>query len=48
MKQRNIGKISHIFCFKLSKEGNVLCDALVQNCSGLSHIFAESIMVSGV
>ena len=42
MKQRKTGKISHIFCFKLSKDGNLLCDALVQNCSGLSHIFAES------
>ena len=35
-------KISQIFCFKLSKDGNLLCDALVQNGSGLSHIFAES------
>ena len=46
MKQRKTGKISHIFCFKLSNEGNFLCEALVQNCIGLSHIFAESRMVS--
>ena len=42
MKQRKNGKILQIFCFKLSKDGNSLCDALVQNCSGLSHNFAES------
>ena len=42
MKQRKNGKSSQIFCFKLSKNGNLLCEALVQNCSDLSHIFAES------
>ena len=42
MKQHNNGKGSQIFCFKLSKDGNLLCDAFVHNCSDLSHIFAES------
>ena len=42
MKQHKNGKSSQIFCFKLSKDGNLLCEALVQNCSDLSHIFAES------
>ena len=42
MTQRKNGKISQIFCFKLSKDGNLLCDALVQNCSGRSHICFES------
>ena len=41
MKQRKNGKSSQIFCFNLLKDGNLLCEALVQNCS-LSHIFAES------
>ena len=36
------GKISQIFNFKLLKDGNLLCEALAQNCSDLSHIFAES------
>ena len=36
MKQRKTGKISQIFCFKLSKDGNVLFDALVQNCHKFS------------
>ena len=42
MKQRKNGKSSQIFCFKFLKDGNLLCVALVQNCSDLSHIFAES------
>ena len=42
MKQLKNGKISQIFCFKRLKDGNLLCEALVQNCSDLSHIFAES------
>ena len=42
MKQRKSGKSSQIFCFKLLKDGNLLCEALVQNSSDLSHIFAES------
>ena len=42
MKQRKNGKSSQIFCFKLLKDGNLLCEALVQNCSDLSYIFAES------
>ena len=42
MKQRKNGKSSQICCFKLLKDGNFLCEALVQNCSDLSHIFAES------
>ena len=42
MKQRENGKSSQIFCFKLLKDGNLLCEALVQNYSDLSHIFAES------
>ena len=42
MKQRKNGKSSQIFCFKLLKDGNLLCEALVQNCSDVSHIFAES------
>ena len=42
MKQRKNCKSSQIFCFKLSKDGNLLCEALVQNYSDLSHIFAES------
>ena len=42
MKQRKNGKSSQIFCFKLLKDGNLLCEALVQNCSDLSHIFTES------
>ena len=42
MKQRKNGKISQIFCFKLLKYGNLLCEALIQNCSDLSYIFAES------
>ena len=36
MKQRKNGKSSQIFCFKLSKDGNLLFEALVQNCSDLS------------
>ena len=36
------GKISQIFCFKVLKDGNLLCEALVQNCSDLSHISADS------
>ena len=46
MKQCKNGKSSQIFCFKLLKEGHLLCEALVQNCSDLSHIFAESGFVS--
>ena len=42
MKQRKNGKSSQIFCFQLLKDGNLLCEALVQNCSDLPHIFAES------
>ena len=42
MKQRKNSKISQIFCFKLLKDGNLLCEALVQNCNDLSHIFGES------
>ena len=42
MKQCKNGKSSQIFCFKILKDGNLLCEALVQNCSDLSHIFAES------
>ena len=42
MKQRKKGKSSQIFCFNLLKDGHLLCKALVQNCSDLSHIFAES------
>ena len=42
MKQSKNGKSSQIFCFKLLKDGNLPCEALVQNCSDLSHIFAES------
>ena len=42
MKQPKNGKSSQIFCFKLLKDGSLLCEALVQNCSDLSHIFAES------
>ena len=42
MKQRKNGKSSQIFYFKLLKDGTLLCEALVQNCSDLSHIFAES------
>ena len=42
MKHRKNGKSSQIFYFKLSKVGNLLCEALVQNCSDLSHIFEES------
>ena len=42
MKQRKNGKSSQLCCFKLMKDGNLLCEALVQNCSDLSHIFAES------
>ena len=42
MKQRKNGKSSQIFCFKLLKDGNLLCEALVKNYSDLSHIFAES------
>ena len=42
MKQRKNGKSSQIFCFKLLKDGNLLCEAPVQNCSDLSHTFAES------
>ena len=42
MKQRKNGKSSQICCFKLSKDGNLLCEALAQNCSDLSHIFTES------
>ena len=41
MKQCKNGKSLQIFCFKLLKDGNLLCEALVQNCSDLSHIFAE-------
>ena len=29
MKQRKNGRISQIFCFKILKDGNVLCEALV-------------------
>ena len=36
------GKVSQIFCFKILKDRNLLCEALVQNCSDLSHIFADS------
>ena len=32
MKQRKNVKGSQIFCFKLLKDGNLLCEALVQNC----------------
>ena len=42
MKQCRNGNISQIFCFKLLKDRNLLCEALVQNCGNLSHIFAES------
>ena len=42
MKQRKNGKSSQIFCVKLLKDGNFLGEILVQNCSDLSHIFAES------
>ena len=42
MKQRKNGKSSQIFYFKLLKDGNLLCEALVKNYSDLSHIFAES------
>ena len=42
MKQRKNGKISQIFCFMLLKDGNLLCEAVVQNFSDLSHIFADS------
>ena len=42
LKQRENGKSSQIFCFKLLKDGTLLCEALIQNCSDLSHIFAES------
>ena len=45
MKQRKNGKISQIFCFQLLKDGNLLCEALVQNCSDLSHIFVETRMI---
>ena len=38
MKKRTNGKRSQIFCFKLLKDGNLLCEALVQNCSDY-HIF---------
>ena len=48
MKQGKTGKISQTFWFKLSKDGNLLCDALVQNCSGVSHIFTESKIKVGV
>ena len=42
IKQSKNGKSSQVFCFKLLKDGNLLCEALVQNCSDLSHIFAEA------
>ena len=42
MKQRKNGKSSQMCCFKRLKDGNLLCEALVQNCSDLSHIFVES------
>ena len=42
MKQHKYAKSSQIFRFKLSKDGNLLCEALVRNCSDLSCIFAES------
>ena len=42
MKKRKNGKSSQIFCFKLLKDENLLCEANVQKCSDLTHIFAES------
>ena len=42
MMQHKNGKISQMFCFKLLKDGNLLCEALLQNCSDLSYILAES------
>ena len=33
MKQRKNGKSSQIFCFKLLKDGHLLCEALVKNYS---------------
>ena len=42
MKQRENGKSSQIFCFKLLEDGNLPYEALVKNCSDLSHIFAKS------
>ena len=35
-------RVHRYFVFKLLKDGNLLCEALVQNCRDLSHIFAES------
>ena len=31
-----------VCCFKILKDGNLIGEALVQNCSDLSHIFADS------
>ena len=42
MKQGKNGKSLQIFCFKLSKDGYLLCEVLVQNCNDLSNIFTES------
>ena len=42
MKQGKNGHILQIFCFKILKDRNLLREALVQNCSDLSHIFADS------
>ena len=33
---------SLLYCFKLLKDGNLLSEALVQNCSDLPHILDES------
>ena len=48
MKQRKNGKILQVFCFKLLVDGNLLCEALAQNCSDLSFIFAESRLNRGL
>ena len=42
MKQRKNGKSSQTFCFMLLKDRNLLCEARVQKCRDLSHIFVES------